>query len=622
MLMEHDTYPKMPPAGDVSRVTIRFSGDSGDGMQLTGTLFADESAVYGNDLATFPDYPSEIRAPTGTVAGVSSFQVQIGNSEIFTPGDKSNVLVAMNPAALKANLCNIHRGATLIVDRDAWTETDLKKADYQSDPLRDNSLESYKVIEAPITSMCHEALKDFDLDNKSKERCKNMMALGMVFWMYSRPLHNTENYIREKFAKKPIVMEANLKVLRTGYDYAQTVEEFISPYRVTPAKIAPGRYRQISGNQAVALGMIAAAQKSGLELFLGSYPITPASDILHELSRYKEFGVKTVQAEDEIAGICMSIGASYAGALALTTTSGPGFDLKSEATGLAIMAELPLVIVNVQRGGPSTGLPTKTEQSDLLQALYGRHGEAPLPVIAASTPSNCFDYAYESARIALEFMTPVVLLTDGYLANGSEPWRVPDVSSLAPLPSHQAKKNNNYKPYHRDELTLARDWAVPGTAGLEHRIGGLEKQDGSGTVSYDPLNHERMVQLRAEKIERIATHIPVQKVIGDDRGDLLVVGWGGTYGTLRTAVTELQADGKSISLAHIHYLNPLPHNLGNFLTMFRRVVVCELNSGQLHKYLLSRFPSEHIGKYNKIQGQPFNIEELKRHFLDLLREES
>lgn len=609
-------------ARELDKVTIRFAGDSGDGMQLTGSLFSEESALFGNDLMTFPDYPSEIRAPAGTVAGVSSFQVQFGNADIMTPGDLADVLVAMNPAALKANLARTRRGGAVILDKDSWAPDDLKTAGYVSDPLTDGSIEDYRAIVAPITSLTREALKDLDIDAKGRERCKNMFALGMMFWLYCRPMTNTENFIREKFAKKPVLVEANRRVLRAGYDFAQTVEEFVSPYRVAPARIESGRYRQVSGNQAVALGMVAAAVKCGRELVLGSYPITPASDILHELVKHKEFGVKTVQAEDEIAGICVAIGASFAGALALTTTSGPGLDLKSEAMGLAVMAELPLVIVNVQRGGPSTGLPTKTEQSDLMQALYGRHGESPMPVIAASTPSDCFFYAFESARIALEHMTPVILLTDGYLANGSEPWKIPDVASLPAIKTRLVSvEAPGFKPYRRDEITLARDWAIPGTRGLEHRIGGLEKQDVSGNVSCEPENHERMVRVRAEKVARIALDIPLQEVFGEPAENLLVVGWGGTYGALRTAVQELIAEGESVSLAHVRYINPLPRNFGNVITSYGQVIVCELNTGQFHRYLLSLFPLSNVRKYNKIQGLPFSVEELKDVFRRILRGE-
>lgn len=605
---------------ELEKVTIKFAGDSGDGMQLTGTLFSDESALFGNDLATFPDYPAEIRAPAGTVAGVSGFQVQIGAVEIHTPGDEADALVAMNPAALKANLERIRKGATIIIDKDSWAEKDLKKAGYDEDPLDTPAVEPYQLIEAPITSLTREALSDMDMDTKMKDRCKNMFALGMVFWLYNRPVEHTQKFLKAKFAKKPSVVEANLKVLKAGYDFAHTIEVFSSNYKVDPARITEGTYRQIAGNTATAYGFVAASQKSGLDLFLGSYPITPASDILHELSKHKAFGVKTVQAEDEIAAICMSIGASFAGDLAITTTSGPGLDLKAEALSLAIVAELPLVLVDVQRGGPSTGLPTKTEQSDMNLALYGRHGESPCPVIAASTPGNCFDFAFESSRIALEHMTPVIYLTDGYLANGSEPWKIPDTSKLPKIQPRivQFDKDKPYLPYERDEKTLARGWAVPGTAGLEHRLGGLEKQDKTGNVSYDPQNHEFMTKVRAEKVARIVDDIPEQEIFGDDSGDLLVVGWGGTYGSLLTAVSELQKEGHKISLAHFNYISPLPKNTAEVFKGFKKIIVCELNMGQFHRYISMNFPENTFHKYNKVQGLPFMIGELKWQFESLL----
>lgn len=606
---------------DLDHVTIRFAGDSGDGMQLTGTLFTDESALFGNDLATFPDYPAEIRAPAGTVAGVSSFQVQIGSIEIRTPGDQADALVAMNPAALKANLSRVHKGSVIVVDIDSWKDTDLKKAEYESDPLEDEALQNdYKVIQAPITSLTRDALEDFDLDSKAKTRCKNMFALGMMFWLYSRPIENTIKYINAKFKKKPVIVDANLKVLDAGFHFANTIEEFASQYKIKPASIESGLYRQVAGNQATALGLVAASQKANRRLFLGTYPITPASDILHELAKHKQYDVTTFQAEDEIAGICSAIGASFAGALAVTTTSGPGLDLKAEALGLAICTELPLVVIDVQRGGPSTGLPTKTEQSDLLHALYGRHGESPIPIVAASTPSNCFDYAVEASRIALEHMTPVILLTDGYIANGSEPWLIPNVDNIPAIKSCEIKDipEGGYLPYKRDEKTLARQWAVPGTPGLEHRIGGLEKQDLTGNVSYDPQNHEFMTKIRSEKVARIANTIPEQKIIGAQDGELLVVGWGGTFGSLMTAVSDMYADGQSIGLCHINYVNPLPKNLEKVLDSFKKIVVCELNSGQMHKYLMSLFPRDNMTKYNKIQGLPFTVSELKWHFESLL----
>lgn len=605
---------------DIERVTVRFAGDSGDGMQLTGSLFTDESAIFGNDLATFPDFPAEIRAPIGTVAGVSSFQVQIGSVQIATPGDAADALVAMNPAALKANLQQVRRGALIIINIDTWKETDLAKAGYAVDPLTDGSLDEFQIIRAPITTLTREALKDIEIEMKSKDRCKNMFALGMVFWLYNRDCKNTEKYIRDTFgARKPLLASANLRVLRTGHDFAATLEEFASAYRVAPAKIAPGVYRQITGNQATAYGMIAAAVKSGHDLVLGSYPITPASDILHELAKHKEFNVRTVQAEDEIAGVCVAIGASYAGALGCTTTSGPGLDLKAEAIGLAVAVELPLVVIDIQRGGPSTGLPTKTEQSDLLLALHGRHGESPLPVIAASTPSNCFNYVYEAARIALEHMTPVILLADGYLANGSEPWLIPNTDDLPPIYSRvvKVKEGDKFLPFKRDEKTLVRGWALPGTPGLEHRIGGLEKQDVTGNVSYDPANHERMTYLRAEKVACIADRLPAQIIEGDAGAALLVVGWGSTYGALSTAVRELNEEGCKVAHIHINYLNPLPKNVGEILHRYKKIVVCELNTGQLFSHLRALFGLEHITRYNKVQGLPFAVSELKSHLLTL-----
>ncbi len=608
---------------ELDHVTIRFAGDSGDGMQLTGTLFSDESALFGNDLATFPDYPAEIRAPAGTVPGVSSFQVQIGSVDIHTPGDAADALICMNPAAFKANIKGLRKGGILVVDIDSWKATDLKKAEYDVDPLTTHVIEDYKLIKAPITSLTRECLKDIDLDTKIKDMSRNMFSLGMMCWLYTRPMDGTLAFIKQKFAKKPLVVEANVKVLNAGYDFAHTIEEFASTYKIAAAHMAPGLYRQMSGNQAAALGMVAASVKSGLQLVLGSYPITPASDILHELAKHKQFGVKTIQAEDEIAGVCAAIGASFAGSLALTTTSGPGLDLKAEAIGLAMIAELPLVVIDIQRGGPSTGLPTKTEQSDLMLALYGRHGESPLPVLAASTPANCFDFAYLAAKIALEHMTPVILLTDGYLANGSEPWIVPNVDELPAINTCVKKSltdGENFSSYKRDEKTLARNWAIPGTVGLEHRIGGLEKDSTTGNVSYDPINHEIMTKVRADKVARIVDMIPDQTVVGEATGDLLVVGWGGTYGALLTAVNDVRMlQGKKVSLMHMNYMNPMPKNILDILKSFKRVVVCELNTGQLHKHLQSYFPEVgKLEKYNKIQGLPFSVGELTSCFNKLL----
>lgn len=597
---------------------IRFSGDSGDGMQLTGTQFSNTSAVMGNDISTFPDYPSEIRAPQGTIAGVSGFQVHIGASEIITPGDDVDMLVAMNPAALKANLNSLKLGGYILANVDAFNEKSLEKAKYLKNPLEDNSLANYRVIAAPITSQTSETLKDVDIDSKSKERCKNFYALGMTYQFYSRSLETTIKWIEEKFKSKPEIMKANIMALKSGYNYAETLEAFISTYTVPAAKIIPGDYRQIDGNTATAWGFIRAAEMAKLPLFLGSYPITPASDILHELSKHKEFGVRTFQAEDEIAGICSAIGASCAGALGITTSSGPGMALKTEAIGLAISYEIPLVIVNVQRGGPSTGLPTKTEQADLYQAVFGRNGEAPLVVMAAARPNDCFNMAYEASRIALAHMTPVILLTDGYIANGAEPWRLPDLNKeYGPIRHHQIVPENidraTFKHMNREETTLARPWVVPGMKGFEYRIGGLEKDIKTGCVSNDPANHEKMCLMRAKKIELVAEDIPLQNIEGSDSGDLLVVSWGGTYGAVSMAVRKLQSEGKKISLMHMKYLNPMPRNVEEILTKFKKVMVAELNLGQLQTILKAKFDISPLG-YNKVQGQPFKISELVEAF--------
>lgn len=603
-------------------VVIRFSGDSGDGMQLTGTLFSDTSAFIGNDLSTFPDYPSEIRAPQGTIGGVSGFQVHVGQTQIKTPGDYADILVAMNPAALKATAKWVKDGGTIIIDEDSFDERGLKKAGYKTeDPIKEDKLDGYNIIQAPISSLTKEALKDMGMDPKSILRSKNMFALGMVYWIFDRPLNYTESFFESKFKKKPLVIEANKIVLRAGYNYAETVEHMTPSYKVSPAKIEKGTYRNISGNIATAWGFIAAAEKAGLELFCGSYPITPATEILQELSVRKDLGVKTFQAEDEIAGICTSIGASFAGDLAVTTTSGPGLALKGEAIGLAVMTELPLVIVNVQRGGPSTGLPTKPEQSDLMQALYGRNGESPVVVMAASTPSDCFHYAFQAAKIAVEHMTPVILLTDGFIANGSEPWKVPTMSEypeiIAPI---VPEGTQNWNPYERDIERLARTWAVPGTKGLEHRIGGLEKDELKGSVSHDPVNHQKMTEIREGKVQRVANFIPELKVEGDESADLLVVGWGGTYGHLATAVNELREKGKSISLAHFNYIKPLPINVKEVFSKYKKIVVCENNLGQFADYLRMTNPEFKYEQYNKVQGLPFTIIELEEHFAKLLEE--
>jgi len=602
-------------------VVIRFVGDSGDGMQLTGTQFSDTSAMFGNDVATFPNYPSEIRAPQGSLYGVSGFQVHIGSVEVSTPGDDVDLLVAMNPAGLKTNLHSVKPGRTIIVDVDAFTTKNLEKAQYRTNPLKDGSLVNYKVLEVPMSSLTKEALKDLDnLDNKSITRSKNMFALGIVYWMYDRSPNHTIDFFNKKFASNPTLIELNTKVLSAGYYYAETLELVPSTYAISPAKMDSGTYRIISGNKATAWGFLAAAEKSGLELFLGSYPITPATDILHELVKHKHFGVKAFQAEDEIAGVTSAIGAAFAGDLAITTTSGPGLALKGEALGLAMMLELPLVVVNVQRGGPSTGLPTKTEQSDLLQALYGRNGESPVIVLAAGTPSDCFYYAYHAAKLAVEHMTPVVLLTDGYIANGSEPWKIKSVAEMPPIKNNKVTEvKNDWHPYDRDDQTLARNWAVPGTFGLEHRIGGLEKDSITGNVSHAPGNHETMTKIRAEKISRVQNYIPDLEVEFAKTGDLLVIGWGGTYGSLHAAVKQLNMEGyDKIGYAHFNYINPLPKNTEDILKKFKRIIVCELNNGQFVNILKINFNIQGLLQLNKIQGLPFGNSELIEKFKELL----
>ncbi|HTR81172.1 MAG TPA: 2-oxoacid:acceptor oxidoreductase subunit alpha [Bacteroidota bacterium] len=601
----------------LDEVTIRFAGDSGDGMQLTGTQFTNTSAIMGNDLSTLPDYPAEIRAPQGTLFGVSGFQIHFGSTEINTPGDQCDVLVAMNAAALKVNLRSLVDGGAIIVNTDGFNDKNLKLAGYQSNPLTDNSLSKYQVFQVDITKLTSLALEDMNLQTKIVDRTKNFFALGMMYWIYDRSIDNTIHWISSKFKNKPDIVEANTRVLKAGWNYAETTEIFTVRYEVKAADLPHGKYRNVTGNTAVALGLVAASVKSRLDLFLGSYPITPASDILHELSMYKEYGVKTFQAEDEIAAITSAIGASFGGALAVTTTSGPGVALKTEAIGLAVMVELPLLIINIQRGGPSTGLPTKTEQADLLQALYGRNGEAPIPVIAASTPSNCFTTVFEAARIALKFMTPVMVLSDGYLGNGSEPWNLPNVKQLPDISPKFRTNPDNYLPYLRNETTLAREWAIPGTPGLEHRIGGLEKQDKTGNVNYEPENHDKMVHLRAEKVERIANDIPPAVVEGDEKGDVLVVGWGGTYGAIRSAVEAKRAEGKSVSHLHLHYLNPLQKNVGEILYNFKHVLVPEINLGQLIKVLRAKYLVPAVG-LNKVQGLPFKSSEIENKIDEIL----
>lgn len=596
---------------DTQEVVIRFTGDSGDGMQLTGTLFADASALYGNEISTFPDYPAEIRAPQGTVAGVSGFQVHIGQTEVKTPGDYCDVLVAMNPAALKANAKWAKPGASIIIDTDSFDEKNIEKAGFKTmDPIAELKLEDYHIIAAPITTLTKESLKDSGLDNKAIVRSKNMFTLGMCYFMFNRPLHFTEAYLEKKFAKKPQLIGPNKKVLNDGYNYAHNIHAIPNTYRIEPAKQASGEYRNISGNVATAWGLLAASEKSGRPLFCGSYPITPATVILEELAIHKELGAKTVQCEDEISGICTAIGAAYAGNLAVTTTSGPGLSLKSEALGLAMITELPLVIVDVQRSGPSTGIPTKTEQTDLNQALYGRNGECPIMVMAAKTPSDCFNAAFYAAKYALEHMMPVILLTEGYLGNGSEPWKIPSMDEFPAInPPIINECEGKFKPFERDAVSFARKWALPGTPGLEHRVGGLEKSE-AGAISSDPLVHQRMVAARAEKVARVANYIPDLEVMGKESGDVLIVGWGGTFGHLYTATKQLLDEGKSVGLAHFEYINPLPKNTADVFKKFKKIIVCELNSGHFVNYLRAKEPDFKYLQLNKVQGQPFVVHEI------------
>lgn len=595
----------------LEEVTIRFAGDSGDGMQLTGTQFTNTAAVFGNDLSTLPDYPAEIRAPAGTTYGVSGFQIKFGSTDVLTPGDTCDVLVAMNPAALVTNTKMLRENGTIIVNEDSFTDKNLKMAGLTANPLEDGSLARFQVYKVPISKMTSNVLADMNLSTKFVDKTKNFFALGLMYWMYNRRLDQSIKFIQEKFgARDPQMADANLRVLKAGYNYGDTVEIFTTRYEVRPAKLPPGKYRNIMGNTATALGLVAAARQAGLQLFLGSYPITPASDILHELSKLKEYGVKTFQAEDEIAAVCAAIGASYTGALAVTTTSGPGMALKTEAIGLAIMLELPLVIVDVQRGGPSTGLPTKTEQADILQAVQGRNGESPLCVLAASTPADCFTAVYEAARLAIKYMTPVICLTDGYVANGAEPWLIPHVADLPAIPVSFVTDPVGFQPYARDGKTLARPWAIPGTPGLEHRIGGLEKENITGNINYDPDNHDFMVKLRAEKIERIADDIPLQTIEGDEEGDLLVLGWGSTYGSIKAAVAESRAKGHSVSHAHLRYVNPFPRNLGEILYKFKHVLIPEINNGQLIKLIRAKYLVPAVG-FNVIKGLPLRSEDLE-----------
>jgi len=604
-------------------VVIKFAGDSGDGMQLTGSQFTNNTAMLGIDLATFPDFPAEIRAPQGTLPGVSGYQLRFSSDKVFTPGDECDVLVAMNAAALKANLKSLKKGGKIIANTEGFDSKNLRLANYPEGvhPLEDHSLDNYTVFPVDVTKMTREALKDIQMGTKEKDRAKNMFVLGFLYWMYNRNMETTIKFLTDKFGKKPEILQSNVKALQAGYNFGDTTETFTTTYRVEKAKMTPGTYRSIMGNQALTYGLIAASQKSGLPIFLGSYPITPASDILHELSRYKAFGVRTFQAEDEIAGITSAIGAAYGGSLGVTTTSGPGMALKAEAMGLAVMLEIPLLICDIQRGGPSTGLPTKTEQSDLLQAYYGRNGECPMPVISASTPSDCFDAVYEAVRIAVQHMTPVIFLSDGYIANGAEPWKFPSSADLPPIEvkfkTELGVDEEKFQPYLRDEK-LVRPWAIPGTPGLEHRIGGLEKQNVTGNVSYDPENHQLMVKIREEKVARIADHIPPQRLdSGPATGDLLVLGWGSTYGSIKSAVSELQKEGYAVSHAHLRHLRPFPANLGELLRSFKQVLIPEINNGQLIKIIRDQYFVDAKG-YHKIMGIPITKTELVLKLREML----
>jgi 2-oxoglutarate/2-oxoacid ferredoxin oxidoreductase subunit alpha len=607
----------------LQEVVIKFAGDSGDGMQLTGTQFTNNSAMLGLDLATFPDFPAEIRAPIGTLPGVSGYQLRFSSDRIFTPGDECDVLVAMNAAALKVNLKALKKGGKIIVNTDGFDSKNLRLANYPDgiNPIEDHSLDGYEVIKMDVTKMTREALKDITMGTKEKDRAKNMFVLGFLYWMYNRSMENTITFLTEKFGKKPEILESNIKALQSGYNFGDTTETFSARYSVAKAIMEPGTYRSMMGNQALSYGLIAASQKSGLPIFLGSYPITPASDILHELSRHKAFGVRTFQAEDEIAAITSAIGASYGGHLGITTTSGPGMALKAEAMGLAVMLEIPLLIINVQRGGPSTGLPTKTEQSDLMQAYYGRNGECPMPVISASTPSDCFDAVYEAFRISVQHMTPVIFLSDGYIANGAEPWKFPQSADLPEIKTEFKTQlgdgEEKFQPYLRDEK-LVRPWVIPGTPAMEHRIGGLEKQNITGNISYEPENHQLMVKIRQEKIDKIADHIPDQKLdSGAEKGSVLVLGWGSTYGSIKSACAQLQAQGASISHAHLRYIRPFPKNLGDIIKNFDKVLIPELNNGQLVKIIRDIYMVD-AKAYNKIMGIPFTKTELVEVMKEML----
>lgn len=613
----------------LDHVVIRFSGDSGDGMQLTGTIFSNLSAVFGNDISTFPDYPAEIRAPQGTLFGVSGFQLHLGTKKVYTPGDKADVLVAMNPAALKVNVKNLRKGSIVIIDTDSFTKRDLEKAEFKTDdPIEELGLtEKVQLVAAPISTMVRDGLAEYGLDNKSAVRCKNMFTLGLVCWLFDRPLDHAMTMLQTKFSKKPDIAKANIKALTDGYNYGHNIHASVSTYRIEGSKKEPGIYKDVSGNNATSYGLIAAAEKSGLQLFLGSYPITPATDILHELSKYKNLGVITVQAEDEIAGICTSIGASFAGCLSATSTSGPGLALKSEAIGLAVIAELPLVIIDVQRGGPSTGMPTKSEQTDLMQALYGRNGESPLVVIAATTPTDCFDMAFWAAKLAVEHMTPVILLTDSFIANGSAAWRIPDY--INDFPDIKPNYVSNYhgeavwKPYRRNKETFVRYWATPGMEGFAHRIGGLEKDYDTSSISTDPKNHQKMVETRQAKIDKIADFIPEVEVKGDkDDADLLIVGWGGTSGHLHEVMDTMRRNGQKVALAHFRFINPLPKNTAEVLKRYPKVVVAEQNKGQFANYLRSKIDDFTPYRFNRVKGQPFIVSRLVEEFTHIIEEKN
>jgi 2-oxoglutarate ferredoxin oxidoreductase subunit alpha len=604
------TRERRVPTQELERVTIRFAGDSGDGMQLTGGQFTRTAAVFGNDISTLPDFPAEIRAPAGSLPGVSGFQISFSSADIHTPGDEPDVLVAMNPAALKTNIADLPAGGALIVNSDAFTQQNLNKAAYTSNPLNDGSLKAFTVFEIPISTLNERSLEGLDMTSKQKDLTKNFFALGIMFWLYERSMDPTIRWIDQKFKARPVISEANTRALKAGYAFGETTEIFHTHYRVAPAKLPPGTYRNITGNEATALGFLTASKLAARPLFYGSYPITPASDILHQLSTYKNFGVKTFQAEDEIAAIGAAIGASYGGALGMTASSGPGIALKSEALGLAVMVELPLVVIDVQRAGPSTGMPTKTEQADLLQVMFGRNSDSPIPVVAPATPGECFEMAIEAVRIALKYVTPVVYLSDAFLATGAEPWKIPPVSDLPSIAVENWTEKETFHPYDRDPQTLARKWAIPGTPGLEHRIGGLEKADITGNVSYDPDNHHRMQVLRREKVAGIAADIPLVEVFGPESGDLVILGWGSTYGAIRSAVERLHAQGRSVAHAHLRHLNPFPRNLGDVLGSYRRVLIPEVNLGQLSLLVRARYLVDAVS-YNRVRGKPFRISEIE-----------